>query len=411
LKNLQNVSASAISAAAIALLTASASAQVFGPLDPILAIDTDVSVQSNHPGGEPAGAITDQNNGTKYLNFGKEGTGAIVTPAFGSSVVQSMRMTTANDSPERDPASWELWGTNDPIVSGDNSDGLAESWTLIASGDANLPDDRQVFGPVYDFANATAYTSYKVIVPTLKNAGAANSMQVADVSLFTGAAAGGDQVLATGDPAVAVGVNRSDSNYPGGEAPRFALDGEAGTKYLNFGRANTGFIVSRNDGQSPVVDQFTMTTAGDAPERDPSSWELYGTNDEITSGDNSTGEEENWTLIDSGLVDLPTDRLTVGPTVTVDNATAYSAYKMLFPTLRNEGSANSMQIADVIFEGSGVVECDADLNNDGELDFFDLQQFLNWYSAGDIRADLAPDGVLDFFDLQAFLNLYSAGCP
>ena len=55
--------------------------------------------------------------------------------------------------------------------------------------------------------------------------------------------------------------------------------------------------------------------------------------------------------------------------------------------------------------------CAADLNDDGSLDFFDLQQFLNWYVAGDLRADLAQDGVLDFFDLQAFLNAYAGGCP
>jgi hypothetical protein len=55
--------------------------------------------------------------------------------------------------------------------------------------------------------------------------------------------------------------------------------------------------------------------------------------------------------------------------------------------------------------------CAVDLNKDGVLDFFDVQQFLNWYAAGDVRADFAQDGTLDFFDVQAFLGLYSAGCP
>ena len=411
MNNYAQVSPRTLVAATVACMAATAGAQVFGIDDPIVAIDTDVSLHTNHPGGEPAGAITDQNNGTKYLNFGRWGSGAIVTPAYGSSVVQSMRMTTANDAPARDPGSWELYGTNDTVTSTDNSEGTDENWTLIASGDANLPDDRQVFGPVYDFANATAYTSYKIIFPTLKNGPDANSMQVADVSLFTGAAGGGDQVFAAGDPAVATGSVRSDSDHPSGEAPRFCQDDTPATKYLNFGKANTGFIVKRNDGQSPVVEQFTMTTANDSAERDPSSWELYGTNDDIVSTNNSPGDAENWTLIDSGVIDLPTTRLTAAPAVTVNNATAYAAYKMIFPTLRDELAANSMQIADVTFDGSGVVECDADLNSDGLLDFFDLQQFLNWYSAGDIRADLSPDGVLDLFDLQAFLNLYSTGCP
>ena len=55
--------------------------------------------------------------------------------------------------------------------------------------------------------------------------------------------------------------------------------------------------------------------------------------------------------------------------------------------------------------------CAADLTGDGVLDFFDLQQFLQYYASGDDRADFADDGVLDFFDVLAFLNAYAAGCP
>jgi hypothetical protein len=59
----------------------------------------------------------------------------------------------------------------------------------------------------------------------------------------------------------------------------------------------------------------------------------------------------------------------------------------------------------------GEAGCEADVNNDGSLDFFDVQLVLNWYSSGDLRADFTNDGVLDFFDIQRYLNLYSAGCP
>lgn len=58
----------------------------------------------------------------------------------------------------------------------------------------------------------------------------------------------------------------------------------------------------------------------------------------------------------------------------------------------------------------GGNDCQVDVNNDGVIDFFDLQLFLNWYATGNLNADFANDGVLDFFDLQSFLNLYSAGC-
>lgn len=55
--------------------------------------------------------------------------------------------------------------------------------------------------------------------------------------------------------------------------------------------------------------------------------------------------------------------------------------------------------------------CIADFVPDGVLNFFDVQAFLNAFSAHHPSADLAPDGVFNFFDVQAFLNYFSAGCP
>lgn len=60
---------------------------------------------------------------------------------------------------------------------------------------------------------------------------------------------------------------------------------------------------------------------------------------------------------------------------------------------------------------AGGVDCDADLNGDGVLNFFDVSVFLNAYSGGDLLADLTGDGMLNFFDVSAFLNAYSVGCP
>lgn len=55
--------------------------------------------------------------------------------------------------------------------------------------------------------------------------------------------------------------------------------------------------------------------------------------------------------------------------------------------------------------------CAADLNNDGTLDFFDVQLFLNLFSNHDAAADWNNDGSFDFFDVQAYLADFSAGCP
>jgi len=55
--------------------------------------------------------------------------------------------------------------------------------------------------------------------------------------------------------------------------------------------------------------------------------------------------------------------------------------------------------------------CVADLNGDGELNFFDVSAFLSAFGAGDLSVDLNGDGSLDFFDVSAFLSAFSAGCP
>jgi hypothetical protein len=55
--------------------------------------------------------------------------------------------------------------------------------------------------------------------------------------------------------------------------------------------------------------------------------------------------------------------------------------------------------------------CAADYNGDAALDFFDVADFLDDFSAHDPAADLTGDGLFDFFDVQEFLGIFSAGCP
>ncbi len=55
-------------------------------------------------------------------------------------------------------------------------------------------------------------------------------------------------------------------------------------------------------------------------------------------------------------------------------------------------------------------QCLADFNDDGFIDFFDLQTYLSAFASNDAQADINKDGILDFFDLLAFLNLFAAGC-
>lgn len=160
----------------------------------------------------------------------------------------------------------------------------------------------------------------------------------ADAYLVRGAAditAAGDAVV--GDP--------NDGDWPGGETPNLAVDDDVTTKYLHFKGATepTGFEVAPALGAT-IVTGLTLTTANDAPERDPIAFELYGSNESIegpfeliAAGDviDFTGEEA-W----------PRSTMNATP-IEFENTVVYAYYQIMFPALRDADSANSMQIAEV----------------------------------------------------------------
>ena len=181
--------------------------------DPMIAVDeipTPAGFSgSSYPGGESPARGIDQDSGTKYLNFGQERSGIIVTNSGGPVRADFMRLTTANDAVERDPTSYELYGTNDPIQSVDNSDSMGgEVWTLISSGPLSLPDARFDDSTVVAINAGADYTSYRLVFPTVKDAGAANSMQIADIQLYTIPEPATFALLALGGLAMAAATRR-----------------------------------------------------------------------------------------------------------------------------------------------------------------------------------------------------------
>ena len=139
----------------------------------------------------------------------------------------------------------------------------------------------------------------------------------------------------------------SASNYPANESPNEAIDGNINTKYLNFARMNAGIIITP---QSPsIVASISFATANDAIERDPTSFVLYGTTEQIKSNNNSSGDRETWNIITSGDLNLPDERNTNRTIVNIDNKTEYTSYRLIFPTVK--GNGNSMQIAEIQFYG------------------------------------------------------------
>src|SRR5678809_258293 len=113
-------------------------ADITQPGDPI------VPTSNNSPGSEGVANAID-NQPSKYLNFDKLNTGFTVTPRVGLSVVQCITLTSANDAPERDPASYVLSGSYD-----------GSNFTQIASGTVPAFPSR-FFKQTIQFPNNTPY--------------------------------------------------------------------------------------------------------------------------------------------------------------------------------------------------------------------------------------------------------------
>lgn len=322
---------------------------VTNPLDPI------TPSSGNHPGGEAAPNAIDNLHNTKYLNFDELNTGFTVQASDPGGVVRAISIESANDAPERDPTSFVLEGSNDGGM----------SFSMIATGDVPTFGNRHESKTI-SFENDTAYTQYRLTIPTVANAAAANSMQVGEVQLLTHA-----DVTNPGDL-----IFGTSTNVPAGERPRNAIDNRFnGTKYLNFDETNTGFIVVPNSGLS-VVTGLGLTSANDAPERDPTSFVLEGTNDGVT-----------FTPIASGMLPAFDSRFQTRE-VSFANDQVFGAYRLIFPTVANEGAANSMQIGQV--EVFGDVVQPHDFHSLDISSAFNADVILNNGNGG---LDLVGEGV------------------
>lgn len=150
--------------------------------------------------------------------------------------------------------------------------------------------------------------------------------------------------------AIAVeGFTDGANNYPGGESPDLAIDGDGGTKYLNFAKTNTGFIVTIPNGLTTVTG-FQFIAGNDSPERDPGTVTLEGAG----AADPSTAAAgATWTLLYSGASGLAADpgRSTGGSVIAFANSAGFNTYRVLVTTVRDASTANSMQIGEVHFFG------------------------------------------------------------
>ncbi|MCH2193963.1 discoidin domain-containing protein [Kordia sp.] len=125
----------------------------------------------NSPGGKAIQNVIDQNSNTKYLDFNAfDGIGFQVDLLGVAHTAIAMEIVTANDAPERDPANYEIFGSNDGTI-----------FTSIATGSIPCVSTRFSIR-IFSFTNTNSYSYYRLNFTG--TCGTSSITQIANVQLF-----------------------------------------------------------------------------------------------------------------------------------------------------------------------------------------------------------------------------------
>ncbi len=320
------------------------------------------TVNTHWPSAESPDKAVDNNTGSKFLAFRNNNAGLILSPTNATLAFNRLLLSTANDSPERDPASYVIYGSPTVLSGAAGANLPLSGLTLLASGTITLPDNRTTGPTVVQFANTTPYASYIVAFPTVRSTTSNNITQISEVQLSQGtnpphavamAGARGGQLSGGTFTFGSIGSNNPGTNWLANEGPDQAIDDRLDTKYLLFRNTGAGLIVSPQAGPARV-NRLRFWTANDFAERDPLTYQVYGFATAVTARSGTLNVAANGTLLGSGTLTLPATRYAGPHTVTFTNSTPYASYLVVFPTVKNSPSTTMMQIAEVQFGYNGV---------------------------------------------------------
>jgi alpha-mannosidase len=237
-----------------------------------------------------------------------------------------------------------------------DADGVITSYvwsvggSLLATGinpEVSLPlGTNDLVLAVTDDRGATSHAMVKIVVlPPLTvavSAGAPSAGSAPATVQFTGQAWGeglGWQPYDTTDDRL--GTVTAQGENPPNEVATCAFDNLTTTKWLDFANSypstHASWIQYRYaSGMRYVVTNYTLTSANDAPARDPADWALLGSNDEGVS----------WTTLDTRTGQTFTTRFEKRA-FRVASPGAYSLYRLRVDRVANPSSANSVQLAEI----------------------------------------------------------------
>lgn len=172
---------------------------------------------------------------------------------------------------------------------------------------------------------------------------------------------------------------------------------EYAVENVNAHRAAKGFFVPMGDGVVSVIGFHDV---------EYHSGESYSTTD--WASDINEGHVR-WNAVVDSIDEANTNALRWG---TLYNFRFISTSPPTAGNVRIEPFLDGvLDVVDVVSLIPSNAPCMADFNGDGDVNFFDVQEFLAAFSANDPAADFNGDELINFFDVQIFLGLFSDGCP
>jgi hypothetical protein len=286
-------------------------------LDASVPGDIVVPTSTNVPIAQAASKAIDNNITNKYLNFDKLNTGLIITPT-GKRPVRSLTLISAEDAPERDPSSFVLEGAND-----------GSAFIRIASNSVPAFPTRHYIRS-FTVPNTNVFDRYRLVFPTVSNAVAANSMQIAEIELLQ------DEEITSTNDAVTITLPPGAADVRGvGALFDRQLDGTAKLEIAPITNSSTIVDITLGVG-AKVLKGFELIGAADDfsfPGRRPSSVTVAGSSDGT-----------NYITLATVVPDAPSFNLQVQEFSTTTNYTAFARYRVAFgPPI----SGNRLQVGEM----------------------------------------------------------------
>ncbi len=302
---------------------------------PVREITTDDNVATavitgrNRIGAAEAEAMAfDGKNDTKWLDHNDwKGAPSVENPSWiqikfaEPQAVNTLLITSANDSPARDPENFQLLASND-----------GTNWVTLGEFIGETFDER-FERKAFRFVNGLAFSYYKLNIT--KNKGDDTLMQLAEIELVGPVYPSADHT----DP-VGTGVITGRNRIGAGESEDKAFDNDVNTKWLDHNdwkgapTAENPSWIQVDLPEPKAVDTLVLTSANDSPSRDPENFNLQGSND----------GGKTWQTL-SSFIGESFDKRLERKQFSVTNSLAFGSYRLNIS--KNKGDDTLMQVAEI----------------------------------------------------------------